>query len=122
VNITLESNPEDLVKLKTPSGLSFAPSVKAMVSSLFNPGGTDSGFYRVKAGGILFCRGNGEPWFFYVANRHGEFFPVSCGKQSDGRTVYFHALSSNDDELTGFGSMGMNATGEFVKEQVTKLR
>lgn len=86
-----------------PSGVWFAPSSRNLVSSLFAPGGTASGTYKLRKGGIMFYCGNGDPWFFLVANRHGERFFVSCGKQSDGRTVYFHALSTLDEEALGVG-------------------
>ena len=84
-----------------PSGAWFAPSLSALASSLFQSGGTASGFFKVRKHGVLFCRGNGNPWFFLVANKHGERFFVSCGRQSDGRTVYMHALTSRDCETLG---------------------
>lgn len=87
---------QPLVSVRFPSGVCFSPSKSALVSSLFNPGGTASGFFKMRANGILFCRGNGDAWFFLVANKHGERFFVTCGKQSDGRTVYMHSLSEYD--------------------------
>lgn len=88
-------------RITFPSGVWFAESLEALTESLFSPGGTASGWYQKRKRGILFRRGNGDPWFFLVANRHGERFFVSCGTQSDGRTVYFHALSSLDEKVLG---------------------
>jgi len=84
-----------------PSGAWFAPSLSALASSLFQSGGTASGFFKVRKHGVLFHHGNGEPFVFLVANKHGERFFVSCGRQSDGRTVYLHALTSRDREVFG---------------------
>jgi hypothetical protein len=88
-------------KIAFPSGAWFAPSPAALVSSLFDPGGTASGFFKVRKRGVLFCRGNGEPLVFLVANKRGERFFVSCGRQSDGRIVFMHSMISRDREVLG---------------------
>jgi hypothetical protein len=88
-------------RIEFPSGIWFAESLEALTDSLFAPGGTASGWYEKRKGGILFRRGNGEPWFFLVANKYAERFFVSCGKQSDGRTFYSYALASVDEKALG---------------------
>ena len=84
--------------IQFPSGLYFVKGHRALAETVFRKGGTASGYYQARKNGVLFSRPNGEPWFFLVINRYGERFFVSCGTRSDGCTVYFHALSSNDTE------------------------
>lgn len=84
-----------------PNGVWFTSSTGKMVSSLFATTVTASGTYKIRKGGIMFFRGNGEPWFFLVANTHGERFFVSCSKQPDGKTRYSFALSSLEEKALG---------------------
>jgi len=105
-----------------PTGLRFAPKASAMVDSLFTKGGTDSGFYKVMANGIRFHRPNGEPWFFFVGNRHDEYFPITCSRDSDGRVFYMHGLSSVTEKALGFDAMKSSAVTEFVRAQVNLVR
>ena len=87
-----------------PSGVWFAPSDSALVESLFSPSGTASGTYKQHKDGVMFYRGNGNPWFFLVANRYNERFFVSCYKrETDGRTVYMFAMDSATQSILGLG-------------------
>lgn len=89
----------------------FARTPALLTESLFNAGGTASGMFRVRKGGILFLSGKGEPFAFLVANRHGERFFVSCSRHDNGKIVYAFGLGSGDESALGLSGMGYSAQG-----------
>ena len=76
------------------------------IETLFSPinGKTAAGFYAKKKNGILFHKPDGSPWFFLVANKHGERFFVSCGT-ANNRLFYMNALCSSDEKQLGIEGM-----------------
>ena len=87
----------------------FAPSAKALVSTLFDASGTASGLFRIRKNGVLFSLPDGEPFAFLVANNRGERFFVSAGKQRDGRTFYSFGLSDSAAVRLGLAGMKYSA-------------
>jgi len=87
------------------NGVKFAPSSSALVESLFNPEGTASGIYKIKRNGVLFCKPDGDPFAFLVANRSSHCYFVSCAKQEDGRIFYLYSTCSLDEKRLGIESL-----------------
>jgi len=83
-----------------PNGLRFAPSPKLLVNSLFNPKGTDAGYYKVKRNGVLFFIGN-EPRLFLVDNPGNYRFFVTCSRDESGRIRYMFSTSTVDEKAFG---------------------
>ncbi len=72
-------------------GRTYAPNARRVVDSLFKPGRTDNGTYRLVNGGALLSDLTGEPRAYV----HPRGFVVTAHK-SNGRTRYMFGLSSTD--------------------------
>jgi hypothetical protein len=96
---TLMKNPV----IYTSERVYFVSRKSEITDTLFAPlrGGTASGYYKTVKGGIRFHHPTGECFAFLVANRYGERFFVSCGKQSDGRVFYSYALAEKGRQILG---------------------
>lgn len=73
-------------------GKAYAPNGREAVNSLFQPGGTVNGLYKVTRSGIRFYRLNGELVAFVRKDGLG---PLSATRLDDGRTWYSYGLSSD---------------------------
>jgi hypothetical protein len=71
-------------------GKKYAPNDREAVNSLFKPGGTVNGLYKVTRRGVRFYALNGELRAFIRKDGLG---PVSATRLDDGRTWYSFALS-----------------------------
>jgi hypothetical protein len=100
----MKSHPDYL----TVGATKFARTTALLTASLFHKGGTASGTYKVRKGGVLFLNAKGEPFAFLVANRHGERFFVSCSKQ-EGGIFYMFGLADLDKALLGLSGYGYRA-------------
>lgn len=96
------ATPFHTMQIAFPSGVYFTTQ-KQIVNTLFNPGGTASGYYQKMQNGILFRRPNGTPWFFLCANGSDPFY-VTCTVDSKKRIVYMLAMSSVDESALGLQS------------------
>lgn len=85
--------------------LRFAPSVSALVDTLFSPSGTADGIYSVRKRGVMFKRPNGEPFAFLVANPGQSRFFVSAFTLADGKQRYSYGLTDSDRDSLGMASM-----------------
>ena len=87
----------------TAFGRTFAPNARALANSLFTPGGTAAGTYRIvhSGRGILFRRANGDAWFAVAVGR-GETEPlVISWREQGGKSRYFYSLSDSDSKELG---------------------
>ncbi len=89
--------------LRTGPSIYFVRKASQITDSLFIPGGTASGTFKVKSNGILFHKPDGAPFAFLVANDHGERFFVSCSRsEPDGGSIrYMFSTSTKDEEFLG---------------------
>jgi hypothetical protein len=79
-------------------GKTYAKNEAEFVDSLFTPGATANGFYRVTRGGVYFSDMQGKERAFIRADGLG---PVSVSKRADGKRWYMQSLSSLDDAFLG---------------------
>ena len=77
------------------------------INTLFKPinGKTATGTYEHKQGGLLFRKGNGEPFLMLVCNRWQETFFVSCHKTSQGKIRFMYGLCSADESFAGLDKL-----------------
>jgi hypothetical protein len=94
----------------------FAPSASRTVDTLFSGPTTASGTFKVRKNGIMFYDLKGCERVFLVANKHSEFFFVSCGrvlmKNGKTRTTYMNALCALDELwlcVRGYSCSELNA-------------
>ena len=89
--------------LHTSTTCYFVRKNSQITDTLFLPGGTASGTFKVTAAGILFSNLQGEPFAFLVANRHGERFFVSCSRSEPdgGRIRYLFSTMTCDEKYLG---------------------
>jgi len=80
-------------------GKTYARTKSLLVDSLFNPGGTCSGMFRVTGNGILFMNPDGSPFAFLVANRHRERFFVTARKREKGIWYMFSLCDCDELQL-----------------------
>lgn len=95
-------------RIQFPSCVYYVPSRAAIVDSLFTPGGTASGHYKVGKHGVTFYDIQGNPEFFLAAHRSNKFF-VSCHRvqiSGKNRTRYLYALDSLTEAKLGIDKMG----------------
>lgn len=93
----------------------FVKFASDLTDTLFLPGGTASGTFKLRKNGILFHKPTGEPFAFLVANRHNERFFVSCSKQKDGRIRYMHSTMDCTEARLGISEMGIRAKYETAE-------
>jgi hypothetical protein len=70
----------------------FAKDKKEHLATLFEPGGTADGFYKVRKHHILFTDLQGEPFAAMINNRHNEQFFVNAGLH-DGKLFFQHGTN-----------------------------
>ena len=100
----------------------FVKSASDLTDTLFLPGGTASGTYKIRKNGILFHKPTGEPFAFLVANRHDERFFVTCSKQDDGRLRYMHGLCSTDEDYLGLADLSYREERETARRVWDSLK
>ena len=106
----------------TPSGLKFAASPSLMVETLSKHGVTVSGYYKVMKNGIRFHKPNGEAWFFFVGNKHHEFFAITCATQTDGRIIHMYSLDDRTFRDIGWHQIGCQARCDWIKDTIAQVR
>ena len=90
----------DKAQLFVLAGRAYAPNAAALVRSLFAPGGTMHGTYKVAKRGVSLFAPDGTLRAFVVDNAHGEQFMVSARKEH-GRIRYMCALTGADQDWLG---------------------
>lgn len=102
----------------TISGKKYARTDAEFTASLFNPGGTCSGFYKPRKNGVLLMDMQKEPFAFVVNNKYKEVFFVSA--RAEGNKIrYFHSTTSADEATLGItGYMQSHELAQSVIEQV----
>ena len=101
----------------------FAPSAAAMVDTVFNPGGTADGFYKVRKNGVAFHKPNGDIFAFLVANPgQSQFFVTADKHKETGKVYYMYGLADGDKARLGLtgGIFGEFNTAEEVWQKVKK--
>lgn len=88
------------------NGRTFAKNDAEFVASLFNSGGTCSGFYKRRKDGIALYDMQNNPRVFLVSNKFGERFSVSMTRNSAGKLFYMHGLSESDALFVGTDTLG----------------
>ena len=99
------------------NGIKFAKNESDFVSSLFNPSGTATGFYKRYKQRIIFSDKDHKPIAALVRNRHGSHF-VGCSKTEQG-IRYMYSMDSLSEKLFGMDKMGYMESMEFI-ERLTK--
>ena len=79
-------------------GRSYARTERAAVASLFQQGGTVSGFYRATAQGVYLSDLQGQERLFIRRDGLG---PVSVSRDDHGRRRYMFAASTADEKTFG---------------------
>lgn len=103
-----------------PSGAFYGKNKKAIIESLFRPGGTASGTFKRLKNGIMFKNMQGRPVFFLVDNAYNEQFFVSCGYHEEtGKTYYMHGLCSVTEKHIFGTETGYKAQRE-IAERIAK--
>ena len=100
------------------NGLKFAKNNNEFAETLFQSGGTASGFYKIKKNGILFYDMQHNPIFFLCRNNPTEPFFVSCCSDtvlSTGKNVirYMNSTINQHDKMLGLDKLGYLAQHEF---------
>ena len=92
------------------NGKTFAKNTNEFTSSLFNPGGTCSGFYKKTANGVRLYDLDNKLTGFLVNSKRGHNFVVSAGINSDGKAFFMNGASSTLEKWLGIE--GMTITNE----------
>lgn len=97
------------------TGAFFSSSKQSAVESVFNPGGTAAGYYKVKKNGVMFFDMQDKPVIFLcnIPQNTNPFF-VTCYKTEQGQIRYSYAMTSKEEKLTGLYGYGDNV--EKAKE------
>ena len=100
-----------------PSGAYFMAKRSEVAATLFKPlnGKTASGHYSARKGGVMFFNLKGEPFVFLVANRHSEYFFVSCNRDEKGRIFYVHSTTSEAEKMLGLDGLKYSAKTELAE-------
>ena len=94
------------------NGVKFAKTESEFVDSLFNIGGTATGFYKRYKNRIIFSDKDHKPMAALVRNRHGSHF-VGCSKTEHG-IRYMYSMDSLSERLFGMDEMGYMDQMEFI--------
>lgn len=89
----------------TVGSLKFARSASALVDTLFAPGGTASGMFKLRKHSVLFRRPDGEAFACLIANPGQSKFFVTAFKLADGVTRYSYGLTDESKRLLGLESL-----------------
>lgn len=80
----------------------FVRTQEQLAESLFSPGGTASGLFKIRPGkGVLFMEPNGEPIAFLYAHRPFEQGVVTCSRGEDGRLFYMFGMCTHTARRMG---------------------
>lgn len=98
----------------TINGRKFARNESELVSSLFDPSGTGSGFYRPIRGGIQLYNLQNELFALAVNNKYDEQFFVSASTHN-GKPFYLYDLTDKDRQFLGFDTLSYSAERDIAR-------
>lgn len=109
----------------TIAGKKYAANVNDFTDSLFQTGGTCSGQYRTRKGGILLLDLQGKPFAFIAdgskqKERSGNCWFVTAS-QDNGRTFYMQGLSERTEKALGIDGMSYSAQHDLAKATIKAL-
>ena len=109
----------------TIAGRRYAKNNAEMVDSLFHAGGTCSGQYRTRKGGILLLNLQGKPFAFIANGRKQRESSGLCwfvtASSYDGRTFYMQGLAEYTERELGIESLSYSAQHDLASATIKAL-
>jgi len=106
------------------NGNKFAKNDNEFTDSLFHPGGTCKGYYKIHKKNIVFLNMQKEPFACLVNNRFNEQFFVSCYvEKQNNRNVsrFMFGLNSLDEKTLGLENSGWIESHKIAERIVKEL-
>ena len=104
-------------KITFPSQVFYVSEKKEIVKTLFQPGGTASGHFKVRKKGIAFYDLKGKICLFLASHDYAPFFVSACEiETSKGlKERFMFSTSSFDDGRLGLDKMRLLELNEFAQ-------
>lgn len=103
----------------TINGKKYAKNEKEFIGTLFEQGGTASGYYSKKSNGILLKDAHRAPFAFIAKNKHGEVFAVSACT-FEGKTRYMYGASEKTKTILGLDSVKYQDQKQYLLAVTTE--
>jgi hypothetical protein len=101
----------------TIAGRKYAKNNSEMTNSLFQSGGTCSGYYRSGRHGILLRNLQGKP-FAFIANQGGSQWFVTAGIGDNGKTVYMQGFGDYTARELGIDHLSYSEQHEVARKAI----
>lgn len=109
----------------TIAGRKYAANANEMTDSLFQPGGTCSGYHKTRKGGILLLNLQGKPFAFIADQNGSQWFVTACridsGKDK-GRTFYMQGFADYTAKELGIDSLSWSDQHDAARDATRQIR